>query len=49
MLNRKVEFLATWIIHSAKVLLGKAMKELGYEHTEHGHVAFDKAIPLKAA
>jgi len=25
------------------------MKELGYEHTEHSHVAFYKAVPLKAA
>jgi predicted P-loop ATPase len=37
------------ISHSVKVMLGQAMKELGFEHTEHSHVAFYKAIPLKAA
>ena len=37
------------ISHSVKIMLGQAMKELGFEHTEHSHVAFYKAIPLKAA
>ena len=35
--------------HSTKVYLGLAMKDLGYEHSERGHVAYYKAIPLKAA
>ena len=45
----KLQYPTLEITHSAKVLLGKAMKELGYEHTEHSHVAFYKAVPLKAA
>ena len=36
------------ITHRIKVNLGKALKELGYEHTEHSHVAFYKAVPLKS-
>ena len=35
--------------HSTKVHLGQAMKELGFEHTEHSHVAYYKVIPIKAA
>ena len=35
--------------HSTKVYLGLAMKDLGYEHSERGHVAFYKAVPLKIA
>ena len=35
--------------HSTKVYLGRAMKELGYEHTSHSNVAFYKVIPLKTA
>ena len=37
------------ITHSTKVSLGKAMKDLGYEHKEHSHVAYYLAVPLKAA
>ena len=35
--------------HGTKVTLGTAMKELGFEHKEHSHVAYYKAVPLKAA
>ena len=37
------------INHSAKVSLGRAMKELEFDHTEHSHVAYYKVVPLKAA
>lgn len=43
------EYPSLRINHSAKVHLGQAMKELDFEHTEHSHVAYYKAIPLKAA
>jgi len=33
--------------HSTKVHIGLAMKELGFEHTKRGCVAYYKAIPLK--
>lgn len=33
--------------HSMKVHLGLAMKELEYEHSDRGHVAYYKVIPLK--
>ena len=36
------------ISHSAKVHLGFALKELGYEFTNRGHVPFYKTVPLKA-
>ena len=36
------------INHSAKVHLGFALKELGYEFTNRGHVPFYKTVPLKA-
>ena len=35
--------------HSTKVHIGLAMKELGFEHTHRGCVAFYKAVPLKTA
>ena len=35
--------------HAEKVALGKALMELGYEHTSHGNVTFYKIIPLNAA
>jgi len=35
--------------HSTKVYLGFAMKDLGYDHSERGHVAYYKAVPLKIA
>jgi hypothetical protein len=35
--------------HSTKVHIGLAMKELGFEHTKRGCVAYYKAIPMKVA
>lgn len=35
--------------HSTKVHLGLAMKELEFEHSDRGHVAYYKVIPLQAA
>jgi hypothetical protein len=35
--------------HGTKVSLGTAMKELGFEHKEHSHVAYYKVVQLKAA
>ena len=35
--------------HGTKVYLGKAMRSLGFESTDCGHVAHYKVIPLKAA
>ena len=35
--------------HSTKIYLGRAMKALGYESTDCGHVAHYKVVPLKAA
>ena len=43
------EYPSVKVNHSTKVHLGFAMKELGFEHTEHSHVAFYKVVPLKAA
>ena len=43
------EYPSLKVNHSTKVHLGIAMKELGYEHTEHSHVAFYKVVPLIAA
>jgi hypothetical protein len=34
---------------STKGILGRTMKELGFEKTEHSHVAHYKAVPKKAA
>ncbi len=34
---------------STKIHLGYAMKDLGYSHTERGHVKFYEVVPLKAA
>ena len=34
---------------SNRIHLGFAMKDLGYEHVEHSHVAYYKAVPLKSA
>ena len=45
----KLEYPSLTISHSVKVQLGFAMKELGYDHVEYGHVAHYKVIPLKAA
>ena len=35
--------------HSTKVLLGRGMKELGFEHTLHSNRVYYKVIPLKIA
>jgi hypothetical protein len=35
--------------HTTKIRLGKAMMEMGYEHKEHSHVAYYKAVPRKVA
>ena len=35
--------------HGTKVYLGKAMRALGFESTDCGHIAHYKVIPLKAA
>ncbi|MBR3619407.1 MAG: DUF3874 domain-containing protein [Bacteroidaceae bacterium] len=37
------------ISHSVKVQLGLAMKELGFEHTNHSNVACYKVVPLMVA
>ena len=34
---------------STKIHLGYAMKDLGFNHTERGHVKFYEVVPLKAA
>ena len=35
--------------HGTKVSIGTAMKELGFEHKEHSHMAFYKVVPLHSA
>jgi predicted P-loop ATPase len=35
--------------HGTKVSIGTAMKELGFDHKEHSHVAYYKAVPLHTA
>ena len=35
--------------HTTKIRLGKAMTELGYEHKEHSHVAYYRAVPRSVA
>lgn len=45
----QTEYPSLKINHYAKVILGKAMKELEFEHTEHSHVAYYKVVQLKAA
>ena len=35
--------------HSTRVYLGRAMKALGFESTDCGHVAHYKVVPIKAA
>ena len=35
--------------HTTKIRLGKALTELGFEHKEHSHVAYYRAVPRKAA
>ena len=43
------EFPSVKRTHSTKVYLGRAMKALGFESTDRGHVAHYKVIPLRAA
>ena len=47
--HMKLQYPSLQITHSTKVNLGRAMKDLGYEHKEHSHVAYYLAVPLKAA
>ena len=35
--------------HGTKVSIGTAMKELGFEHKEHSHVAYYRVVPLHTA
>ena len=35
--------------HGTKVSIGTAMKELGFEHKEHSHMAYYKVVPLHSA
>ena len=42
------EFPTVKATHSTEVHLGLALKELEYEHSDRGHVAYYKVIPLKA-
>ena len=35
--------------HSTKIHLGYAMKDLGFNHTERGHVKFYEVVPTKVA
>ena len=35
--------------HGTKVSIGTAMKELGFEHKEHSHVAYYRVVPLHSA
>ena len=37
------------IDRSSRIQLGFAMRDLGYEHVEHSHVAYYKVIPQKSA
>ena len=43
------EYPSVQITHSAKVHVGFALKELGYERHERGGVSYYKAVPVKAA
>ena len=43
------EFPTVKATHSTKVYQGRAMKALGFESTDCGHVAHYKVIPLRAA
>lgn len=43
------EYPSLKIDHSARIHLGHAMKELGYEHTDRCRVAYYKVVPLKVA
>ena len=43
------EYPSVQITHSAKVHVGFALKELGFERHERGGVSYYKAVPVKAA
>ena len=43
------EYPSLKIDHSARIHLGHAMKELGYEHTDRCRVVYYKVVPLKVA
>ena len=43
------EYPSVKVNHSTKIHLGRAMKTLGYESTDCGHIAHYKVIPLKVA
>ena len=43
------EYPSVRIDRSSRIQLGFAMRDLGYEHVEHSHVAYYKAIPRKSA
>ena len=45
----QTEYPSLVVNQSAKVHLGLALKELGYEFTHRGNIPFYRAIPLKAA
>ena len=45
----QIEYPSVKTNHGTKVSLGTAMKELGFEHKEHSHVAYYKVVQLKAA
>ena len=45
----QTEYPSLVITQSAKVHLGLALKELGYEYTHRGNIPFYRAIPLKVA
>ena len=45
----QMEYPSVKTTHGTKVSLGTAMKELGFEHKEHSHVAYYKVVQLKAA
>ena len=45
----QTEYPSLVVNQSAKVHLGLALKELGYEYTHRGNVPFYRAVPLRAA
>ena len=45
----QMEYPSVKTTHGTKVSLGTAMKELGFEHKEHSHVAYYKVVQLNAA
>ena len=43
------EFPTMVVNKSTRIYLGRAMSELGFEKTDHGHITFYKAVPRKAS